>query len=530
MAPTDSGERTGAAALESAPASTAPAAEAGRGTHAQILKSSVLVGGSSVMEIVIGLVRVKATALMLGPSGFGLIGLYTSILNLAQNIAGMGIKNSGVRQIAAAVGSGDTERIALTSTVLRRVTVVLGLLGAVSLVVLSRPISRLTFNSDEYATPIAFLSLALLLSTLSDGQRALIQGLRRIRDLALTTVLGAFLGTVLGIVVVYFLRERGVVSYLITMAGASLLFSWWFSRRLRFAGRAPSALQVGREAGALLKLGLAFLADGMLIQAAAYAVRIMIVRRAGVEAAGLYQSAWTIGGMYVGFILRAMGTDFYPRLTAAVEDHRECNRLVNEQAEVSLLLAGPGILATLAFTPIVIPLLYSSAFAGAAEILRWICLGGTLQVITWPLGYIIVALGRQQIFFWCDFAYTVIYLFVAWVLVARYGVNGAAMAFFGSYVVHGLIVYPIVHRLTGFRWSAANWRTGGAFLAVIGLAFSAFYFLPWALAIAVGFVALLFNTVYSARVLVRLIPADRLPPLVRRLLVLTRIAPPGDPS
>ena len=43
-------------------------------------------------------------ALLLGPAGFGLMGLYTSILALTQAIAGMGINQSGVRQIAEAVG------------------------------------------------------------------------------------------------------------------------------------------------------------------------------------------------------------------------------------------------------------------------------------------------------------------------------------------------------------------------------------------------------------------------------------------
>ena len=74
---------------------------------------------------------------------------------------------------------------------------------------------------------------------------------------------------------------------------------------------------------------------------AAYVVRILIVKHAGVDAAGLYQSAWGLGGLYIGFILQAMGTDFYPRLTAIANDNTECNRLVNEQAHVSLLLAGP---------------------------------------------------------------------------------------------------------------------------------------------------------------------------------------------
>ncbi len=198
------------------------------------------------------------------------------------------------------------------------------------------------------------------------------------------------------------------------------------------------------------------MASGMLTMGAAYAIRIMIVREIGFEAAGLYQSAWTIGGLYVGFILRAMGADFYPRLTAVVKDRAECNRLVNEQAEVSLLLAGPGIIGTLALAPLVIPVLYSSAFGPAVEVLRWICLGATLQVITWPIGFIIVAEGRQGLFFWSEFAYTLLYMAMAWAFVRFQGLNGAGMAFFASYILHWLIVYPIVRWLTGFAWSRTN--------------------------------------------------------------------------
>ena len=76
------------------------------------------------------MVRTKAMALMLGPAGFGLMGLYGVILELTQTIAGMGINSSGVRQIAEAVGTGETARIARTAVVLRRTAFVLGLLGA----------------------------------------------------------------------------------------------------------------------------------------------------------------------------------------------------------------------------------------------------------------------------------------------------------------------------------------------------------------------------------------------------------------
>src|SRR5882762_3886931 len=101
-------------------------ATAEKRSYGQILKSSALVGGSSVLNIAIGIVRTKAMAMLLGPAGFGLFGLYGSIANLTQSIAGMGINSSGVRQIAEAAGSGDKARIAQTAAVLRRTSIVLG--------------------------------------------------------------------------------------------------------------------------------------------------------------------------------------------------------------------------------------------------------------------------------------------------------------------------------------------------------------------------------------------------------------------
>lgn len=514
------------AAAQGAAAPTAPVAGTGGGhSYGQILKSSVVVGGASAFNVAIGVVRTKAMALLLGPAGFGLMGLYASIANLAQTVAGVGINSSGVRQIAAAVGSGDADCIARTATVLRRASVVLGVLGAVLLATLSGPLSRLTFDSEEHAFPVALLALAVLFRTVSDGQSALIQGLRRIADLARIAVLGGLAGTVASIALVYFFRERGIAAALIAIAGMSLSFSWWFSRRAGFEAPPLSASQVGHELGALLKLGFAFLASGMFTMGAAYAVRIMIVREVGVRAAGLYQSAWIIGGLYVGFILQSMGADFYPRLTAVVRDRVECNRLVNEQAQVSLLLAGPGIIATLTFAPLVIALFYSRAFGEAVEILRWICLGATLQVVTWPMGFIIVAEGKQGIFFWCEFAYTAVYLGVAWVLVRHLGANGAGMAFFASYIVHGVMIYPIVRWLTGFRWSHANRRIGSAFLVLTGLVFGSFYVLPFWLATGLGGLAASLNAVYSARVLVRLLSADRVPPSIQRWLAWFRLLP-----
>ncbi len=194
---------------------------------------------------------------------------------------------------------------------------------------------------------MALLALAVFFRVVADSQGALIQGMRRIADLARMGVLGALLGAIVSIALVYALGEEGVAPSLVGGAAMGLVIAWWFSRKVQIERPDLTRAQVTHEAGALLKLGFAFMGSGVLMMGAAYIVRMILLQEVGLDAAGLYQSAWTLGGLYVGIILQAMGADFYPRLVGVANNDAECNRVVNEQAHVSLLLAGPGVLATL---------------------------------------------------------------------------------------------------------------------------------------------------------------------------------------
>jgi antigen flippase len=490
--------------------------ESDRPTYGQILKSSALVGGSSAFNIVIAIVRTKAMAVLLGPAGVGLFGLYSSIADLTQSVAGMGISSSGVRQIAEAVGSNDTARVAHTTLVLRRVSLLLGLLGAGLLALFSKQVSVLTFGRPQNSAAIALLSLAVFFRLVSAGQGALIQGMRRIADLAKMGVIGAAFGAAIGIPTVYLFREKGVVPSLVLVGAMTIVTSWWYSRKIVIENCTVTLAQVRRESVALLKVGFAFMASGMLTMGAAYAVRVAVLRFSGFQAMGMYQAAWTLAGLYVGIILQAMGADFYPRLAARADDNPVCNRLVNEQAQVGLLLAGPGVIVTLTLAPIVMSVFYSGRFDAAVGILRWLCLGAILQVISWPMGFIILAKARQNLFLLGDLSWTVVYIGLAWFGVKRYGADGAGMAFFGSYLFNYFTNYAIARRISGFRWSNGNMHTAARLLPLVVVVFGALYMVPGVWATSLGLLASVAGCVYSARILVRLIPSEQLPAPVRR--------------
>lgn len=487
-------------------------------SYGQILRSTAQIGGSTVVSIVFGIIRNKAIAVLLGPSGVGLAGLYTAIAEFSQNLAGLGISSSGVRQIAEAAGTEDNKRIELTATILRRTSLVLGAAGAMLLFLLAEPIAAFTFGSHQGAAGVALLSIAVLFRSVAGGQLALIQGLRRITDLAFVTMLSAFLSTVAGVLLIYLFREQGIVPSLIATAAISALMSWWYSRKASIGATKVGLSQLKPEVISLLQLGLAFMTSSLLMVGTAYAIRIIVLHYSGIVAAGFYQAAWTIGGLYTGFLLQSMSADFYPRLTAAANDDPECNRLVNEQAQISMLIAGPGVIATLTFAPLVMTVFYTAEFSSAITLLRWLCLGMMLRVVAWPMGFVILAKGARKAFFWTEVAAAIVHVGVAWPLVAYTDVNGAGIAFLVLYIWHSILVYLIARRLSGFRWSAENRTLGLVFLPLAGAVFLGFYILPFWIAMTAGLIAMAGSALYSLRTLLAIASPEILPSSLRPLL------------
>ncbi len=497
------------------------------GTHRQILRSSAIVGGSQIINISVGILRTKAMAVLLGPGGFGLFGLYTSVSNLAQTLADMGIYGSGVRQIAAAVSTGDERRVWQTVLVLRRISIVLGMLGVSIMILFSNQISKLTFGSDSHRYAISWLSIAVFLALISSSQGALIQGMRRIADLAKMQILGALSGAICAVTLVYFFHERGVVPSIICVAALSICVSWWYARKAASSIEDRETNQmsfafVRQEVAALLKLGLAFMTSGLVTLGVAYWVRVTLLHKIGIEATGIYQSAWTLGGLYVGFILQAMGADFYPRLTEHADDNEACNRLVNEQTYVGLLLAAPGILATLTFAPLVVALFYSTKFAPAVTILRWICLGTLLQVITWPMGFVIIAKAKRALLVACEVSWGVVSVALAFICISIWGLAGAGFAFFASYIFHGIMLYIVVSRLSGFQWSRESWKACLISLSLVTVTFGGFWVLPFYGAVALGCFTIIVNGVFSVRSLMTILDHENAPTPIRKVIKIFR--------
>src|SRR6185312_11830763 len=95
---------------------------------------------------------------------------------------------------------------------------------------------------------------------------------------------------------------------------------------------------------------------------------------------------------------------------------------------------------------------------------------------------------------------------------------GAGIGFFGMYVLYWVLIYAIARRLSGFRWSPVNKRLAVLFLPTIVLVFLSTYVMSFIAATTLDAFVALIASVYSAGKLCTLIPLDRLPPAIRKLL------------
>jgi O-antigen/teichoic acid export membrane protein len=422
-------------------------------SYRQILRTSSIIGGSSVINILVGLLRMKVAAVLLGPAGVGLIGLLTSIVGTATSVVGFGTGTIGTRQIAEAAAQDDPNQIWVARRALFWLTLCLSLVGGAVFWSMRGVLAVRVLGDAGLGNTLGWLSIAVALSVGSASQSALLNGMRRIGDIARVSVSSAVLSTAGAVAALWWWGHGGIVLYVLAAPAASFLFGHWYVARLPRSKLAPANIgKLSEQWRTMFRLGFAFMVAGLAGTAGQLAVRTLIQHDLGTDALGYFHAAWTISMTYIGFVLGAMGTDYYPRLTAVIRDHVAANRLVNEQTEVALLLAAPVLMAMLGLAPWVIHLLYSAQFVEAAEVLRWQVLGDILKIVSWPLGFLLMAAGSAKTYMATEWMAMGVFFFMTYLLMPLMGIVATGVSFLGMYVIYLATVWALAVRRTGFSW------------------------------------------------------------------------------
>jgi PST family polysaccharide transporter len=423
-------------------------------SYHRILRSTSIIGGASFLNIAIGVLRSKILAVLLGPAGLGLASLYTGLMGTASTVATMGLGPVGTRQIAEAYSRDDAHVIMVARRALFWGTMLLASAGGLVVWSLRSVLAAQALGSASYSGVVGWLSIGVALSVAGASQGALIQGMRRIGDIARLNVFGSICNTVLGIGILWRWGKDGLVAYVLVVPLMNFVLGHVYVSRLPKAGTENVSLQeLSREWKMLLRLGLAMVGAGFVQQFAQLWIRIDVARVLGAQSLGQYQASWTISMQYVTFVVSAMATDYYPRLTGVIHDPKAAGRLVNEQTEITLLLGAPVFIGMMAAAPWVIHLFYTASFTPAIAILRWQVLADVLKVMSWPLAYLILAAGDGKTYFYTEIAAWLVIMGLITGLVSIMGLQITGIAYLANYALYLPLVYWLARRRIDFHWT-----------------------------------------------------------------------------
>jgi PST family polysaccharide transporter len=424
----------------------------------------LVIGSAQVVNILLSIIRMKVIAVLLGPAGIGLLGIYNNLQQMVGSAAGLGMGSSGVREIASA--KGDAKTLNRVSHVLLAAHLVQGALAMIAVWVFRKPLAVWLTDDATLATEIGLVGIAILLMLLATAHTTLLQGLRRIGDLGRVTVIGALAATLIGLLAVWWLGRAGLIWFLIVQPLANLLAALFFIRKLPWeAHRPPMGLkQIWITWKPMARLGAAFMAGGLATTGTLLLVRALVTKELGLDAAGYFAAAWGITMTYVGFLLGAMGADYYPRLTEVIHDRNAANRLMNDQAQLGLAIGGPVLLLLIGWAPWVITLLYANDFGPAATLLQWQTVGNVFKLASWSLSFAIVAGAHARIYFFMELSFNLVFLALTWFLLPIVGLEMTGVAFLLGYIAYFVTVYVLVRRLRNFSWQSLSLKLFGSYV------------------------------------------------------------------
>jgi O-antigen/teichoic acid export membrane protein len=415
-----------------------------RSSYRQIFKATSLFGGVQVFNILIGVVRVKFVAVLLGTAGVGIIGLLNAPLQLIISITGLGIAYSAVRDISEAHSSGDQTRIAKTITTLRRWSWFTGLLGAVVTAGFAPFLSQWTFGNRDYTWAFVWLSITLFLQAVSKGQSSILQGTRRLKDMAKASVIGSAIGLCTSIPLYYWFGVKGIVPAMVVTAIMGIFLSWYFSRRVVIEKLQIPFTESYFSGLGMAKLGISMTAAGFIATFSAYILNAFISNRGGIEQVGLYNSGWGVIGQYTSIIFTAMATDYFPRLSAINTDDVKVKELVRQQAVIAILIMTPLLALLIIMMPLVIRILYTPEFLPIVMFANLTILGMQFKAISWAMGYVFLAKGNGRLFLILEIISGIVILVLNLLFYYLFGLNGLGISFILSYIFGMGLSYSVL--------------------------------------------------------------------------------------
>lgn len=411
---------------------------------AAVMKVMGIFSGVQVLTILCSVVRTKLVALFIGAAGVGLFGIFNSATDMLASLTTLGIGASSVRDMAAA----DERSRNLAGVVVRRLGVILGLLGAVVMLLIAPWLSTYSFHDTSHTWQFMLLAVCMFFNTLTTTNNAVMQGFCRYRNLARASVWGAVGSVAISAPLFYFLGIDSIIPSIITFSLVTFAASWFNRIRLpRIPAGRTVLWQNGRD---ILRLGAYMTVSSFAGYLVSYIFISWLSTTADVAMAGYYQAGLTLFNRYAGLIFTAIGVEYFPRLSSVSAKPRAMSLYVAHEAMLLMWMLTIIVPLFIVCAPLLIRLLYTADFLVMLPMVTFGITGTVLRGLSWCMSFTILARGDGRLFLLTEVLSSAICLALnigGYRLAGLAGLGASYTLWYAAYTLIVWIVYRRSYRL-----------------------------------------------------------------------------------
>lgn len=413
-----------------------------------LLSSLGFFGSVEFIKIITQIIKSKFMAVLLGPAGIGLYGLYLTSLGLTSTITNFGLDVSGVKFISSI--KNEIVKKSDNFNLYKSLIIISAFLGFIVVVIFSPLLSYFTFQNFDHNFAYIFLAISVFLNQLGHGNNTFLRALRQKKKFAKSNLLSSLFSVIISITFYYYLGVEGIIPALIFSSLSYFIVSQSINSENSFSLYSFSiknSLSKGKE---ILITGITYSFSSLLIIITTLIIQIFIKSYGSIIEVGLYIAAISIVNNYVNLIFKAMSIDFFPKLSE-IKSITKSNELVNEQAILGLLLLSPILLILIIFIKPLLYILYSSDFLSISFLVQLLIIGIIFRTLSWSISYLFLSKGNTKLYFRNELIFNIFYLTSNILLYKTFGLNGLGIAFILSNYFYLILVYLSAKNIYNFK-------------------------------------------------------------------------------
>jgi len=358
----------------------------------ELIKAVLKTGSASIANLLISTVTVKIIALVTGPTG---VGVWSLLRQCQQSAVTIGTSNgnaSFVRGINQLEGKARSQFIRTVATTY----LCMGGVVVVGMLALSDKLAL--WIGSLHREVILLLTLPVAVGILREYLFSLINGMRAIGRMAVLQIVGPLSALVIAYPAALLVAKNNYSGFILMMLAVALVTSavaiifirradWGIEFQIAPFWTAESFYRFARLAGVMA-------ITGIFAMLALFACRVLIARYRGIDEAGYFDVAWSLGLTYVALILNAIGSYYLPRLSA-MSDHEQAE-LVQHVAKLTVIGMTPLVVLMILIKSWVVTMFFSSEFLPALQLFQYVLIADYFKMSAWVFSIVVIARGLDK--------------------------------------------------------------------------------------------------------------------------------------